>query len=133
MSGAPSGQSVAAPVEEESSLGSDSVIRPHLQMAGRTVRGNSLRQESVTWSNVSQRNYKQTHFTINKYTYIYLGPVHGRWSQWSAWSTCNRVCGTGNQTIERSCTNPSPAFEGRDCRGKNVRMRKCNIESCEGI
>ena len=70
MSGAPSGLAVAAPVEEESSLGSDSVIRPHLQMAGRTVRGNSLRQESVTWSNVSQRNYKQTHFTINKYTYI---------------------------------------------------------------
>ena len=58
MSGALSGQSVAAPVEEESSLGSDSVIRPHLQMAGRTVRGNSLKQESVTQSLVSQRNYK---------------------------------------------------------------------------
>ena len=56
MSGALSGLAVAAPVEEESSLGSDSVIRPHLQMAGRTVRGNIMRLLSVTRNNVSQKS-----------------------------------------------------------------------------
>ena len=62
----------------------------------------------------------------------YLGPVHGSWSKWSDWSTCTRVCGTGNQTRERSCTNPAPAYNGRDCWGKNSTTRQCNTDSCPG-
>ena len=65
-------------------------------------------------------------------TISYLGPVHGRWTKWSDWSTCTRDCGTGNQTRERSCTNPAPAYNGRDCRGKNVTTQQCNSYSCEG-
>ena len=29
----------------------------------------------------------------------------GRWTKWSDWSTCTRVCGRGNQTRERSCND----------------------------
>ena len=36
--------------------------------------------------------------------------------------------GTRTQTRERSCANPPPANNGRDCRGEKVDRRECNTE-----
>ena len=36
--------------------------------------------------------------------------------------------GTGKKTRERTCTNPSPVNNGRDCRGQNVTIGECYTE-----
>lgn len=42
-------------------------------------------------------------------------PVHGGWSAWEEWGECSVHCGNGIKRRRRTCTNPKPAFGGRDC------------------
>ncbi|XP_048242135.1 uncharacterized protein LOC124112132 [Haliotis rufescens] len=46
-------------------------------------------------------------------------PVDGNVTQWTQWnySSCSATCGPGqrNGTRSRTCTNPAPAFGGRNC------------------
>jgi len=59
--------------------------------------------------------------------YYAQGPVDGQWSDWSA---CTLSCVSGSeQSIQtRSCTNPPPAFGGKQCHGAN--MKVCEVPSC---
>lgn len=57
--------------------------------------------------------------------------VNGGLSQWSSWSDCTYSCGKGEQTRNRSCTNPPPANGGKDCRGKKSGSQSCNEQECE--
>jgi len=42
---------------------------------------------------------------------------HGGWSEWSPWSVCTPACGKGVQYRTRTCTNPTPQFNGQPCSG----------------
>jgi len=50
-------------------------------------------------------------------------PIDGGWSNWSA---CSVPCGGGIQT--RTCTNPAPAYGGKDCEGPDT--QECNTHPC---
>ena len=57
-------------------------------------------------------------------------PVDGEWSKWSAFGECNRTCGRGTQTRTRSCTNPVPQNNGKNCNGPMIDSRACKIKGC---
>uniref|UniRef100_A0A7M5V0F3 Uncharacterized protein n=1 Tax=Clytia hemisphaerica TaxID=252671 RepID=A0A7M5V0F3_9CNID len=57
-------------------------------------------------------------------------PVDGKWSKWSAWGKCSASCGTSQQTITRTCTNPAPQHGGLDCIGSGTAIRNCNTKPC---
>lgn len=63
-------------------------------------------------------------------------PVDGQWSAWSAWSACtkgNFPC-YGTQSRHRTCSNPAPAFGGRECSGHSTEDVLCIVScSCKSI
>ncbi|XP_071100624.1 coadhesin-like [Haliotis cracherodii] len=66
-------------------------------------------------------------------------PVNGGFSEWGMWvsATCSATCqGTLTLTRTRSCTNPSPLFNGAQCQGpsQETQQRSCGDERCpDGI
>ena len=58
--------------------------------------------------------------------------VDGEWSDWKDWSSCSTTCGTGTQERERTCTEPRPAFGGKDCIGVNRESKSCQEIPCPG-
>ena len=60
--------------------------------------------------------------------------VDGGLSEWSAWGTCSKDCGTGTRTRTRNCTNPSPQYGGKDCTdlGDILQEEDCNTQHCPG-
>lgn len=58
--------------------------------------------------------------------------VNGGWSDWSAYSECNKTCGGGRKYRYRTCTNPPPSGNGKKCKGKSRQSKKCNRNSCTG-
>ncbi|XP_066275485.1 coadhesin-like [Branchiostoma lanceolatum] len=50
-------------------------------------------------------------------------PVDGVWSPWSVWSTCITTCGLGNQTRNRTCSQP--LHGGTNCTGNRVEVQTC--------
>ena len=66
---------------------------------------------------------------------FHLQVINGGWSVWSAAGQCSRSCGGGVQFKTRTCTNPKPSANGRDCDGatKEIAEKKwCNsqVTSC---
>ncbi|KAM7440987.1 hypothetical protein ABFA07_009879 [Porites harrisoni] len=57
-------------------------------------------------------------------------PVDGQWTAWKPWTECTRSCDSGIQTRARTCTNPSPAYGGKDCVGLRDEIRPCNKNPC---
>ncbi|XP_054724810.1 semaphorin-5A-like [Uloborus diversus] len=57
-------------------------------------------------------------------------PIHGHWSEWTAWSECSSPCGGGMQTRERRCDDPAPQFGGHECYGCHQDFRICNTHLC---
>ncbi|CAJ0567407.1 unnamed protein product, partial [Mesorhabditis spiculigera] len=47
-----------------------------------------------------------------------------RWTGWSEWSNCSRLCGRGLKTRTRSCTG------GQDCPGQSREQEFCNEQEC---
>ena len=64
--------------------------------------------------------------------YFILVTVDGGFSSWGPYGKCSKSCGGGQQTRERTCTNPPPANGGKDCSelGPSTSSRKCNQKSC---
>ena len=61
---------------------------------------------------------------------IHIILVHGGWSNWGGWSGCSVQCGGGSRSRSRSCTNPSPQYEGNNCAGSSDESGDCNIHPC---
>ncbi|KAL5255035.1 hypothetical protein ACHWQZ_G014467 [Mnemiopsis leidyi] len=57
-------------------------------------------------------------------------PVDGGWSDYGNWSDCSAVCGGGTQSRTRTCTNPAPAYSGKNCVGEATETQDCNTHSC---
>ena len=58
-------------------------------------------------------------------------PIDGSWSPWSRWSGCSSSCGKGTIIRSRTCTSPSPQFEGKDCFGDSLQIRPCYLKKCD--
>ena len=57
---------------------------------------------------------------FNKFFTLFLEPqpVDGQLTEWSSWSNCtvgSNPC-FSTRSRQRTCTNPAPAFGGKDCR-----------------
>ncbi|XP_048580608.1 uncharacterized protein LOC5507741 isoform X2 [Nematostella vectensis] len=62
-----------------------------------------------------------------------VGPVDGRWSDWSAWSRCPQACGiSGGANIQRTrqCNNPPAMNGGEPCKGDAVEVVKSCFNPC---
>ncbi|KAL9955531.1 hypothetical protein ACROYT_G036867 [Oculina patagonica] len=61
-------------------------------------------------------------------------PVDGGYTSWSNWSACHVTCGTGVRNRSRNCTNPPPAFAGKNCSeiGEPWETTECVLATCPG-
>ncbi|CAC5422959.1 Neurotrypsin,Scavenger receptor cysteine-rich type 1 protein M130,Mucin-like protein,Hemicentin-1,Thrombospondin-2,Semaphorin-5A [Mytilus coruscus] len=57
-------------------------------------------------------------------------PVDGDWSEWEVWSKCSSSCGSGIKTRARHCNEPSPAYNGVNCRGNKMDSTSCKTNDC---
>lgn len=58
-------------------------------------------------------------------------PIDGGFSEWGLYGECNKPCGDdGVQKRTRSCTNPAPQFEGKNCEGPSEETKECNRKPC---
>ncbi|CAH3183147.1 unnamed protein product, partial [Porites lobata] len=72
------------------------------------------------------------HGNFYYYCYYLFISVNGGYSDWGPYSQCSKTCGGGEQKRTRTCTNPAPAYGGKDCStlGASFSTRKCNIDPC---
>ena len=56
--------------------------------------------------------------------------VDGGFTDWSNWTVCSVTCGGGNQTRNRTCSNPEPQNGGKDCVGDFEETQSCNTDTC---
>ena len=61
----------------------------------------------------------------------YLGD--GNWTEWTTWGECSKSCGSGVQARSRTCSNPSPAGDGKTCVGEASEEKDCNIKNCSSM
>lgn len=61
-----------------------------------------------------------------------LCPIHGGFSEWTAFSECTKSCGNGTQRRARKCSNPKPKHGGRNCSslGPMIEIQQCNVHHC---
>merc|ERR1711881_269332 len=57
-------------------------------------------------------------------------PIDGKWSDYGAFTDCSKSCGGGTQSKSRTCTNPAPQFDGKDCEGEADLVQDCNADAC---
>ena len=65
---------------------------------------------------------------------IAVGPLNGNYSDWSSWSACSKSCDRGITSRRRSCTNPPPLYNGKDCEeiGPEEEVQECFLKACAG-
>ncbi|KAK3700598.1 hypothetical protein QZH41_010513 [Actinostola sp. cb2023] len=58
--------------------------------------------------------------------------VDGGYSKWSDWTDCSKTCGGGVKGRERTCTQPKPDGNGKDCSllGPAEETAACNEQAC---
>ena len=78
---------------------------------------------------------KHTYGTLQRCSfqncYFIFTVINGGWSVWSADGQCSLSCGGGVQFKIRTCTNPKPSVNGRNCNGaaKEIAEKKwCNTQ-----
>jgi len=53
--------------------------------------------------------------------------VDGGWTSWGSWGSCSLSCQGGYTVKKRTCTNPKPRGDGKNCPGYNLVSDACNI------
>ena len=62
-----------------------------------------------------------------------LVSVDGGWSEWTVWTDCSVLCGTGSLSRNRTCDNPVPVSNGLDCDGEPTDTEGCTaFHLCDG-
>lgn len=62
--------------------------------------------------------------------FLKICPVDGRFSEWSAFTKCDKTCGGGKRVRTRDCNDPPPVFGGKNCEGETRQEEVCNVEPC---
>ena len=57
--------------------------------------------------------------------------VHGKWSEWSNYTLCDKPCGKEVRTRTRFCNKPEPEFGGESCKGDDVEYQSCAERECK--
>ncbi|XP_071836091.1 uncharacterized protein [Apostichopus japonicus] len=58
-------------------------------------------------------------------------PIHGNYTEWTAWSNCSIQCGGNGTTYRtRNCSNPTPRYNGDDCVGDDIQYDICGTHPC---
>lgn len=59
-------------------------------------------------------------------------PIDGNYTMWSAFTPCSKTCGGGESRRFRTCTNPAPKYDGRNCSRYGVASEalSCNTHRC---
>lgn len=60
-------------------------------------------------------------------------PINGNWTEWSAFTFCDKPCGNGTRTRYRTCTNPAPEFGGELCQGDATESLNCQTNPCAPV
>lgn len=81
---------------------------------------------------INKRKLYVNRMMPSKFHLWFLYTVDGQWSEWKPWTECTRTCGGGVQTRARTCTQPSPAYGGKDCEGRIDETRPCGTDACPG-
>ncbi|XP_061167956.1 serine-rich adhesin for platelets-like [Saccostrea echinata] len=55
---------------------------------------------------------------------------NGGLSNWTPWGSCSKTCGSGTQTRNRACNNPTRKRFGADCVGPLTESQDCNTQLC---
>ena len=63
---------------------------------------------------------------------IRLLDINGNWSPWQSIGQCTKTCGTGTIGRKRTCNNPPPSLNGRDCKGSAYGTLPCFSKACPG-
>ncbi|XP_061184993.1 uncharacterized protein LOC133193009 [Saccostrea echinata] len=59
-------------------------------------------------------------------------PVDGSWASWTSYGACSVTCQptsgtvTGTKTRTRTCSNPAPAYDGKQCAGPGTQTSSCS-------
>lgn len=61
--------------------------------------------------------------------------VNGGYTSWTDWSICSRSCGPGITSRHRTCSQPFPSLNGKDCSdiGEAFEQKSCFLKDCKGI
>lgn len=58
-------------------------------------------------------------------------PIDGGFTNWGDFGECSTTCGNdGVKKRKRSCTNPSPQYDGAPCEGADEQSESCNVKPC---
>ncbi|XP_076099012.1 SCO-spondin-like isoform X4 [Mytilus galloprovincialis] len=57
-------------------------------------------------------------------------PIDGKWTAWGAWSVCSVTCGGGEAARTRSCSDPTPQYNGSNCSGQDKENKACKTNNC---
>ena len=83
----------------------------------------------IETGNLDYNSYPDPCAGIYKILYVqYKDKVDGKWSNWSAWSSCDKSCDGGKQKRTRTCTPPQHG--GKACEGPAEETRDCNMQPC---
>lgn len=63
---------------------------------------------------------------------VHYCPIHGGYTMWSDFTSCSASCGGGVRNRNRTCTNPVPMYDGKNCSnlGEDFQSQECNIHPC---
>ncbi|KAJ8315427.1 hypothetical protein KUTeg_007577 [Tegillarca granosa] len=57
------------------------------------------------------------------FIYLFRILVDGQWGSWQSWGSCSQTCSPSGSTVSgtktriRTCTNPAPKYDGKQCVG----------------
>ncbi|XP_047125356.1 uncharacterized protein LOC105849349 isoform X5 [Hydra vulgaris] len=105
------------------------------QCNGRNIEVKECIEKWTTWSecsgtcgiaNRSRFSLQSTYSKVMVESCSLINcPEDGMWGKWEN-SKCSKTCGSGIVVYNRSCNNPRPSFNGKNCLGVSSYTEVCN-------